>query len=80
MLDHSVAKSPVKTLGILEKHLDRAVGIAGRNGTDNQGLVELCDKDRNGRVQRCIYIVHRGNETEFNAAFYRASYMAKTKD
>ena len=80
LLDNSVVKGPMKTLEILEKHLDRAVGIAEQNGTGNQGLVELCDKDQNGRPQRCIYFVHRGNETEFNEAFYRASYMAKQKD
>ena len=80
LLDKKVVKTPRKTLEILERHLDRAVGIAGQNGTDNQGLVEQCDKDSNGNAQRCIYPVHRGNETEFNEAFYRASYMAKQKD
>ncbi len=80
LTDANVVKSPVKTLKMLEKHLDRAVGIAGQNETQDQGLVETCDKDRNGNAQRCIYPVHRGNETEFDDVFYWASYMAKTKD
>lgn len=80
LLDGNVVKSPMKTLETLEKHLDRAVGFAGQNGTDNQGLVEQCDKDQDGSPQRCIYPVHRGNETEFDDVFYRASYMAKKKD
>lgn len=80
MVDNSVVKTPVKTLEMLEKHLDRAVGIAGQDGTGNKGLVELCDKDQNGRPQCCCYTIHRGNETEFNKAFFRASYMAKLKD
>ena len=79
-LDNSVVRSPVGTLKKLERNLERAVGIEGRNGTNNQGLVELCNTGKDGKKQKWLYIIHRGNKEEFDDMFYRASYMAKLKD
>ncbi len=69
--DMSVLKSPLPVVQTLERIADRITGVAGQNGTDNQGLVQLC---QNGVV------IHRGNQEEYDEAFYRVSYLAKLKD
>ena len=71
LLDNSKIKSPVKIIEKMEEIIDRATGVANRNGTDNQGLVELCKNPM---------IVHRNNEQERADVLYRASYLAKLKD
>jgi len=71
LLDHSIKKSPIKVLQEMERIADHVCGVEGRNGTDNQGLVHLCEDSM---------IVHRDNDEEREQALYRASYLAKLKD
>ena len=57
-----------------EEIFERKLGLEP-NG--KHGIVNFCDKDQDGKTARNFYIVHRGNNAEFDEAFKRASYLAR---
>ena len=62
-------------------HLEKAEEIferkSGLQPTGKHGVVDFCDRDRNGNKVSNSYIVHRDNKEEYDEAFKRASYLAK---
>ena len=73
-LDASKTLSPYGHLKKTEEIFERKFGL---EADGSHGVVNYCDHDRQGKLTRNSYIVHRGNKEEYDEAFKRASYLAK---
>ena len=73
-VDASKSENPYGHLKKIEKIFERKLGL---EADGSHGLVNFCDKDRDGKPVKNFYIIHRGNQKEADVAFERASYLAK---
>ena len=64
-----------------DEHWDQTIGYKSPDGKPS-GLVDHCNKDRDGNIQRNAYWLRRNDEKTFekekHACFERLSYFAKT--
>ncbi len=74
-LDHSKTKSAFHHLRKMDEIVSRKVDKL--TGKRHQGLVHFCDQDRLGEPQPNTHVISRNNQASYDAAFLRASYLAK---
>ena len=75
-LDHSKTQSPYNHLKKMENIVSNKVSSLTGKST-HSGLVEFCDKDFEGNSQPNTHVISRHDKDSFDAAFERASYLAK---
>ncbi len=72
---------PAPFLEKAEEHWDQTIGVKSSDG-QTSGLLDHCNKDRDGNIQKNAYWLRQNDEktfeTEKDACFQRLSYFAKT--